>query len=169
MDNNVLKKLSYGMYAVSTLDGNRHVGCIANSIMQVTHDIIAVSINHENYTNICLNKTRKFAVSILGENIENNVIAFLGFQSGRDRDKFKNIGCIQKNGLCVVKSAVGYLICEIVDKVETETHTVFLARITDGEILNEEPPMSYSYYHKVRKGKSPKTAPTYQDDSEGHA
>lgn len=164
MNKQVLEKISYGMYAVTTLDSNRAAGCIANSIMQVSYDLIAVSINHKNHTNICLNKNKKFAISVLGENIENNVIAFLGFQSGLNHDKFKNIDCFQKDGLCIIKSAVGYIICETVDKVETETHTIFIAKILDGDILSEEKPMSYSYYHKVRKGKSPKSAPAYIED-----
>ena len=82
MNKNVLKQLSYGMYAISTLDNGRDVGCIANSVMQVTYDTVVVSLNHNNYTNECLNRSQKFAVSILGEDIDNDIIASLGFQSG---------------------------------------------------------------------------------------
>jgi len=162
MNKNVLRNLSYGVYAVSTLDGQRAVGCIANSIMQVTHDTVAVSINHENYTHECLDKTKKFAISILGEDIEMNTIAFLGFQSGRTKDKFEHIETIDIDGLSVIKNAVSYLICEITDSIDTETHTVFLAKILDGEFIDQgKTPMTYDYYHKVKKGNSPQKAPTY--------
>ena len=51
MNKKVFRNLSYGVYVVSTLDGDRPVGCTANSIMQITSDpaTIAISINHDNY------------------------------------------------------------------------------------------------------------------------
>lgn len=163
MDKDVLRKLSYGVYAVSTLDGERKVGCIANSVIQVTYDTVAVSMNHDNFTHECMEKTGKFSISIFGEDIEMNTIAFLGFQSGRDRDKFANIETITVDGLPVIKNSVGYLICDVVDKLDTETHTIFIGKIINGEMLNgSKTPMTYDYYHKVKKGNSPKNAPTYQ-------
>lgn len=162
MNKNVLRNLSYGVYAVSTLDGDRAVGCIANSIMQVTHNTVAVSMNHENFTNECLNKSKKFAISILGEDIEMNTIAFLGFQSGRNKNKFEHIETFEKDGLSIIKNAVSYIICEVSDKFETETHTIFIAKIIDGDFINpNKTPMTYDYYHKVKKGNSPQKAPTY--------
>ena len=53
------------------------------------------------------------------------------------------------------------MICEIQEKVETSTHTLFIANVIDGDILNNETPMTYAYYHNVIKGTSPKTAPTF--------
>ena len=59
MNKKILRSLSYGVYVVSTLDGDRKTGCIANSIMQITSSpaTIAVSMNHDNYTNSCMDKT----------------------------------------------------------------------------------------------------------------
>ena len=52
MDLSVLHKLTYGMYAVGTLDGIRPAGCIVNTVIQVTSDnpVIAVSMNKNNFT-----------------------------------------------------------------------------------------------------------------------
>ena len=83
MDTKALWNLSYGVYVVSTIDidnGNRSTGCIANSAMQVTNDTIAVSINHENYTNQCIKKSKKFALSVFGEKVNDNIIPVFGFQ-----------------------------------------------------------------------------------------
>ena len=45
----------------------RSTGCTANSVMQVTAEpaTVAVSVNHVNHTHACIEKTGKFAVSIL--------------------------------------------------------------------------------------------------------
>ena len=53
MNKNAFRQLSYGVYVVSTWDNGRATGCTANSAMQITSDpaTIAVSINHDNYTN----------------------------------------------------------------------------------------------------------------------
>ena len=67
INKNAFRDMSYGVYVVSTLDGVRPTGCVANSAMQITSEpaTIAVSINHDNYTNGCIEKTGKFAISIL--------------------------------------------------------------------------------------------------------
>ena len=45
--------------------------------------------------------------------------------------------------------------------METDTHTVFLGKVLDADVLKKDVPMTYSYYHNVIKGRSPKNAPTY--------
>ncbi len=156
MNNEVLKDLSYGVYVVSTMNDNKPTGCIANSIMQVSYDTIAVSINHQNYTHQCMEKCGKFAISILGENVNDDVIPVFGFETGKNVDKFAHIKYEITDDVAVLKDAIGYIVCEIIDKMETETHTIFLGRIIDGDILQGDTPMTYAYYHKVKKGSSPK-------------
>ncbi len=165
MDVNVLRNLSYGVYVVSTLDGDGNsTGCVANSLMQITYDTVAVSINHNNYTNECIKISGKFAVSILGVDADENVIPVFGFQSGHDVKKFEGLGKLRVDGIDVIENSVGYLVCEVTDKMETETHTVFLGKILDGEMLHNQIPMTYAYYHAVKKGTSPKNAPTYVEE-----
>lgn len=161
MNNEVLKNLSYGVYVVTSLCKETPTGCIANSLIQVTYNTVAVSIHHDNYTNKCIDESKKFAVSILGVDIDNKVIGTFGYRSARDIDKFKDIETKSIDGLKIIEDAVGYLICDVVDKMETETHTIFLGKITDGEMLHNEIPMTYAYFHAERKGKSPKNAPTF--------
>lgn len=166
MNNKVLNNLSYGVYAISTLDkNNRQVGCIANCAMQITHDTLCISINHNNYTNICIEESKRFAISILGEHVNDNIIPVLGFSSGKDKNKFEDIKTKNIDGLPVIEDSVGYIICELVDKFETETHSVFIGKIVDGDILLNDKPMTYAYYHEVKKGKSPEAAPTYQKEN----
>lgn len=167
MDISVLWKLSYGMYAIGTLDEERPTGCIVNTVVQITSDnpVIAVSMNKDNYTYEAIKAAGKFAVSILSEQADQNVIAGLGFTSGRDKDKFdgKLFDFMYFDGLPVVKkNACGYTAAEVISMHETETHMVILARVTNTMKGVALPPMTYKYYHEVIKGKAPKNAPTYQ-------
>ncbi len=159
MDTSVFRHMSYGVYIVSTMDGERPTGCIANSIMQVTSSpaTVAVSINHDNYTNGCIGKTGKFAFSILAEDSDAGLIGNFGFRSGRDADKFRSVDYEMVQGMPVVKHTCGYVVCRVVDRMETSTHTVFLGEVLDGVVYGDMgDAMTYAYYHKVVKGKARK-------------
>ena len=166
MNKNAFRSLSYGVYIVSTLDGERPTGCVANSAMQITSSpaTIAVSINHDNYTNTCIKNSGKFALSILSEEADPGSIGVFGFQSGKDVNKFDGINALVKEGISVIADACSYVVCKVIDQMETATHTVFLGEVIDADVLKKEEPMTYAYYHKVVKGKSPKNAPTYLPD-----
>jgi len=157
----VLWNLSYGVYVATSIDKDRPIGCIVNSVMQLTHDCIAISLNHQNYTNKIVKETNKLAISILSENVDENLIPVFGFTSSKDNDKFKNIKYNIINNLPVIKNSNGYIIVDIIQEIELETHTLFIGKIITGDILSNQTPMTYKYYHEVIKGKAPKTAPTY--------
>lgn len=166
MNAQALYNLSYGVYVITSWADGRATGCTANAAMQVTSDpaTIAVSINHNNFTNECIAKSGVFAVNILGESCDPLVIGNFGFKSGRDCDKFENEKPLIKNCLPVVGAAAAYITCRVIDKMESATHTVFLGEVTDADVLRDDKPMTYAYYHNVIKGKSPKNAPTYRGD-----
>lgn len=163
INKNTFRSLSYGVYIISTLDGERPTGCVANSAMQITSEpaTIAVSINHDNYTNSCIEKSGKFAISVLSEQSDPGLIGTFGFQSGKDVNKFDGVAALEKEGISVIADACGYIVCKVINKMETATHTVFLGEVIDADVLKKEEAMTYAYYHKVVKGKSPKNAPTY--------
>ncbi len=163
MNKNVFRNLSYGVYVISSLDEGRCTGCIANSVMQITSSpaTVALSMNHDNFTNSCIDKSGLFAVSILSEESDSSLIGRFGFQSGRNVNKFDGVAFTMKSGLPVIDDSCGYIVCRVIDRMETSTHTVFLGEVIDGDILDSAPAMTYAYYHNVIKGKSPKNAPTY--------
>lgn len=165
MNGKVLRNLSYGVYLVTSMDGLRPVGCVANSVMQITSDpaVVAVSIHHNNFTNGCIAKSGRLAVTILAEDSDPALIGRFGFQSSRDADKFSGLDFEMKKGSPVPAAGCGWFACEVLGSYETETHTVFFARLLDGEARGGAP-MTYAYYHGVVKGKSPRNAPTYQPE-----
>lgn len=168
MNTKVLRNLSYGVYVVSTMDKDRPTGCTANSIMQITSTppTLAASINHDNYTNQCIKATGLFAVSIISEKTDPSVIGTFGFRSGKDTDKFADIPYEMVAGVPVLTHCSGCIICKVINSMETSTHTVFLGEVIDGDLVDNETPMTYAYYHNVIKGTSPKNAPTYIAEEE---
>ena len=168
MDETVLFDLSYGLYAIGAKGDHGPAGCIANAAFQITAvpARIALSLNYDNYTTACIQNTREFTVSILSTDIDPAVIGALGFQSGRDKNKFENIAHQEVAGGAPVltKDCTGWLHCKVENMVDAGTHVLFIAEVTDTEKLSSQIPMSYAYYHQVIKGKAPKNAPTYRGE-----
>jgi len=167
MKNDVLNYISYGMYVVGCNNNKKYGGCVINTFQQVTNNgIISINVNKNNATNKTIEKTHKFSVSILSEEIDRNVIATFGYSSSKDTNKFENIEFeiveevpILKNNIC------GYLICEVIDIIDCNTHNMILAKIIRKEVkAANQTPMTYKFYHEVIKGKAPKSAPTYIEE-----
>lgn len=166
MDNKIFRDISYGMYLVTATD-ERKVGCIINTLTQVTskNPIVSICLNKENYTNEIIKKTKKFAVNILSSEIDKNIIATFGFKSSKDTDKFKDLAYELKDNLAILEKGIcGYLICEVIDVIDVETHDIFLARVVSSAKTSDIMPITYKYYHEVIKGSSPKKAPTYIEE-----
>ena len=163
MDITVLFKLTYGLYVVGTFDGERPVGCIINTCFQVTsqNPILAVSLNKNNFTLEAIRKNKRFSLSIIAEESDPAVIGSFGYRSSRDCDKYEGFGYDVVEGAPLVKGTfAGRLILDALTFVDNETHVVVMARLVE-TVKGEGTPMTYDYYHRVVKGKAPKTAPTF--------
>jgi flavin reductase (DIM6/NTAB) family NADH-FMN oxidoreductase RutF/rubredoxin len=168
MDKAAFFKLSYGLYVVTSKKDGQLNGQIANTAIQVTSDPAAVSvcINKQNLTHEFIRASRTFAVSILSRTTPMTFIGHFGFKSGRDFNKFENMN--YKTGVTgapiVLDNTIAYIEAEVVRELDCGTHTIFVGEVRDCGVTNaEEEPMTYAFYHEVKRGKSPKTAPTYQE------
>lgn len=165
MNNKILTSLSYGMFAIGTKGDSMPNACIVNTVVQITSNplTIAVSVNHDNYTNECIKKNGMFTVSVLSENTSGAVIGALGFTSGRDGNKLENVNHkILREGAPVIQENICcWFLCKVTGSIETVTHTIFVAELVAGSESINGTPMTYKFYHDVIKGKAPKNAPTY--------
>ena len=145
MDKKVFRNLSYGVYVVTSKTKDRNIGCVANSIMQVTSNpsVIAVSINHDNYTNKVIKETNKFGISILKETTDAKIIGTFGFKSSKDTDKFNGINFKEILEIPVLEETCGYIVCEVIDTMETTTHTIFLGEVLEADDYSSENAMIY--------------------------
>ena len=158
-------RLSYGLYIVSSKSDGKLNGQIANTVFQVSSQPprLAVSINKQNLTHEFISKSGVFAVSILSQEAPMKLIGLFGFKSGRDTDKFAQVQ--HKIGVTgapiVLESTLAFVECKVVNSLDVGTHTIFIGEVVDADVLADGEPMTYAYYHKIKRGKAPKTAPTY--------
>jgi ferric-chelate reductase [NAD(P)H] len=166
IDSGVFRDLSYGLYIVASRDEGRMNGQVVNTVIQVTSEPprIAVIINKKNFTHELIVKSNVFSASVLEESAPMPFFGPFGFRSGRDFDKLSNVSF--KEGLTgcplITEHALSVLEAEVIDQIDLGTHTVFIGNVLSSEVLKAGTPLTYQYYHRVLKGKSPPNAPTYE-------
>ena len=165
MNLKALYKLGYGLYVVSSRKGDRLNGQIANTVFQITSEppTIAVSINKNNLTHEFIKESKVLAASVLSQDAPLSFIGHFGFKSGRDMDKLEGINYKtgETQAPVVTENALAYLEAKVIQEVDVGTHTIFVAELVGADVLKEGEPMTYAYYHQVKRGTTPKTAPSY--------
>lgn len=165
LDKTTFTKLSYGVYIISSRLNDKFNGQIATAVMQVTSEPsrVAIALNKNNLTHEYILKSGLFSITVLGMSATLKFIGQFGFKSGRDVDKFTDcIYEIGENGCPVIMEySIAIIEAKVNNSLDVGTHTIFVGDVVAARILSDEEPMTYSYYHKHLKGKSPKTAPTY--------
>ena len=157
MNIDVMDKITYGLFVLTAKDGEKDNGCIINTAMQVTvmPNCIVVAVNKESYTHDMISKTKEFNISILDETSQFETYKKLGFKSGRDFDKFTEVNFARaKNGIVyLTKECNGYISGNVIQTIDLETHTLFVAEVTDGEVLSDKSSVTYAYYYSNIKKK----------------
>ena len=161
MDNKAMFNLSYGLFILTAKDGEKDNGCIVNTVGQVTSqpNRISLTVNKANYTHDMILKTKEFNVSVLAENSKFETYRHWGFQSGRNTDKLESISFKRSaNGLVYIADETNaFLSAKVVSTLDLGTHTLFIADVTDGEVLSQVPSATYSFYQNNIKPKPAST------------
>ena len=152
MDKKVMRNISYGLFILTARDGDKLNGCVTNTLQQVTTspNRISITVNKENYTHDMVLKAEEFNVSILSEDAKFDTFKHFGFQTGRDIDKFEDFPMVlAKNDIPYITDGTnGYISAKVIHSIDLGSHTLFLADVTDGEVLSSVPSATYDYYHK---------------------
>ena len=153
IDPTALFNIGYGLYVVTTKDGDKDNGLIVNTVTQVTNtpNRIAICINKMNYSCDMAAKSGVLNISTLSEDAPFKIFEHFGFQSGKNVDKFADFKHVQRssNGLLFLdKYANGYISCKVISKVDLQTHMMFICDVTQCVRLNDKETMTYTYYQK---------------------
>ncbi len=165
MNLKALHNISYGLYVICSGKGDNFNGQIANTVIQVTSDPpnIAVCINKQNLTHEFISESKVFVASILSQDTPLPFIGHFGFKSGRDVEKLKDINYKlgETEAPIVLDHSLAYLEARVINQIDVGTHTIFIGKLVGADVLGEGEPMTYAYYHQVKRGTTPKTAPSY--------
>ena len=143
----ITRKISQGMYVLTTTNG----GCIVDAVSQISagdNPLIAVSVMKKNYTNEMMKANEKFALSILSNEVNPDIIKTFGFNSMRDINKFENMDITLVDEINIINNSLGYMLCEIVDSIDNDTHTLFIGKLIEADLFEDSKEMTYGYYQE---------------------
>ena len=160
-----LFNIGYGLYVVTSHDGERDNGLIVNTVSQLTSipARVSVTINKSNYSHHVIKNSGKMNVNCLSVDAPFAVFERFGFVSGRTVDKFRDCEPLRsENGLAVLKKHINaYMSLKVCDYVDLGTHGMFICEIEEARVLSDRETMTYTYYQKNVKPKPKKEAHGY--------
>ena len=147
-----LFKIGYGLYVVTSHDGNRDNGCIVNSVTQLTDNPnrIAVGINKKNYSHDVIKKTGIMNVNCLSVDAPFSVFENFGFQTGAEVDKFAKMPPLRSdNGLAFLHRYINaFFSLKVEQYIDLGSHGIFICSVTESRVLSDLDTMTYTYYQK---------------------
>ena len=161
VEQNAMFSLSYGLFVLTARDGAKDNGCIINTVTQLTDTPkrISIAVNKANLTHDMIKKTGVFNVSVLSNDAPFAMFQHYGFQSGRDVDKFAGVQGMARatNGVYYLPYCTNaFISARVTQTIEFETHTLFIADVTEARQLSDVPSMTYAYYFANVKPKPSK-------------
>lgn len=132
----LLHDLTSPVVAITCLRGKRKNGMIVNSAMRASlspdRPLVSIYVHKFTYSHDIIFETGKFALHVLDKS-QMDVVYKLGFKSGREADKFKDLPHrTGKLGLPILKDCYSYFECEVVNAMDTGGSTCFLGSVVNG-------------------------------------
>lgn len=151
MDKKAMYKLSYGLFVLTAKEGEKDNGCIINTAIQAASmpNQISICVSKANYTHDMVMRTGEFTVSIISQKADFELFKHFGFQSGKDVDKFDSYTACKRgeNGIYYITEGTNaYISVHVTKTVDLDSHTMFIGEVTDMEVLEDEPSVTYEYY-----------------------
>lgn len=157
MDLKTLFKIQCGLFVAGVESGGKYNACICNTLMEQSHIPLKLSVTLEktHLTHDMAVEKRSVCVCALADTIPTDLIRRFGFASGREKDKFAELGFqVDCNGnpyLATDDFAARFSLT-VYDTVDMGTHTIFLCTVDDME--DREPKsLTYSAYRDGMKKK----------------
>lgn len=156
-DLTALFNIGYGLYVVTSNDGQKDNGLIVNTVTQVTNtpNRIAVTINKQNYSYHVIKQTGVMNVNCLDVSAPFSVFQNFGFQSGRTADKFADIDEFRSdNGLRFLPRYINsFMSLKVENYIDLDTHGMFICSVTEARVISDKETMTYTYYQNNVKPK----------------
>ena len=156
-DLSALFNIGYGLYVVTSNDGQKDNGLIVNTVSQVTNtpNRVAVTINKANYSYHVIKQTGILNVNCLDVSAPFSVFQTYGFQSGRTADKFAGVEELRSdNGLRFLPRYINsFMSLKVESFVDLDTHGMFICSVTEARVMSDKETMTYTYYQNNVKPK----------------
>ncbi len=158
MNNQAMFRFGYGLYVLTARENGIDNGCVINTAVQLTStpNRILIAVNKQNKTHDMILTGKVFNLSMIAENASFDLFKHFGFQSGKNINKFAEYTACDRaaNGVMyITQQTNAYVSGHVIQTLDMDTHTLFIAEVTDAEVLSDVPTVTYTYYQEYIKPK----------------
>jgi len=139
-----IQLLDFNAVVVTSKSGPVVNGCTVSWITRLSFDppMVGIALANERFTRNVIVESGKFAVNILDKK-DWEIAKYYGTVSGKKIDKSKKYPYeVTLHGNPVLKKAIAYLECEVVDRYQTGDHTFFVAEVVNQVNLRKGTPLT---------------------------
>lgn len=140
----VLRMFSYGMYIVTTTDGEDLGAFTADWVMQVSFEprLIAISVEQDAHSLGVLRRSEVFAVNVL-ETGQRELAGQFGRNTAKVGNKLENYEYAKgSTGSPLLAEALGAVECRITHEHQVGDHILFVGEVVDAHLNREGEPLT---------------------------
>lgn len=153
MPRRLLKYKDYDVHSVTTVANGKRNANIVTWLTQTDmgSKILAVALYKVDYTIELVRESGILNINLLAVD-QPGLIRKLGQQSGRNKDKFKNLPhALDERGCPYLTEAVGYVQCRVKHTTDAGDHELFICEVIKQVVLNPDKEVMTNSYLKARK------------------
>jgi len=150
----VLDRFHYGIYLVTLAADGLYNGMVASWVAQCSHTpaLLTLAIRKNRLSHSQIMQSGRFTVNLLPKEAMQEVAQFKIPDWKRKFDGFEYD--LSALGNPVLKDALGYLDCTVERAIDTGDHTLFIGRITGGELRKPGEALSTAQYPGRYRGET---------------
>ena len=137
----ILRKFTYGLYAVTVRDGEQRNAFTANWVSQVSFEppMVMVAVENDGASIHLIEASGLFALNAFATG-QRELAGSLGRKFRNVPNKLEGIATFDSpTGLPLLSDALGWLECRVRGKLPAGDHTLYLAEVTEaGQIGNAD-------------------------------
>jgi len=148
-----LKKMTYGIYVLTTSHQGAINGMIASWVAQVSYEplLIMVAVHPNRYSHRLIEQSGCFVLNVPAREQAEFLERFKGADPAA---KFASLAWKRgKTGCPVLKDCVAYFECRLNAKFSPGNHTLFIGEVVHAELLSGQTPFSSNDFDGIYLGK----------------
>ena len=141
----IMRRWSSGVTIISAGDEEHAHGMTASSFTSVSLDppLILISIRQSNRTAEWIQRTGRFAVTILGADLQQLADRFAG-RSQQESERFDGVPTLNTpSGLPFPENGLATIECQLDSQIEAGTHLIMLGLVTWSSVRELSAPLLY--------------------------
>ncbi|MBQ8357731.1 MAG: flavin reductase [Clostridia bacterium] len=150
VDPTALFRIGYGLYLVSAREGEKDNGLIVNTVVQVTNtpNRVAVTVHKSALTHDMILHTGVMNVSCLTVKTPYSIFELFGMKSGKTVEKFRDLEMVRSaNGVAFLPGfSNAFFSLKVEQYADLGTHGMFLCAVTEAQVLQDLPTVTYDDY-----------------------